>query len=332
MVRLTIWQDPVRKPYTRNLGGPGMPSFDRSDLPEADLEFVVIADTHHLVDPGMYKAKGDSVTPEIVREWSDRGDWALALAKATETALVFHVGDLAQEYPGSRFFDTGRRAAVTQFEESGLEVNFAAGNMDIGDKPDPTVPAGWVEPGFLKRWDEDFGKSFFSRTAGDSHFIVLNSQIMTPPFRKRSNNASGWRPTCRPRLVPDLHVHASSPLPGRRGRTGAGQLRRARQPGPGLAARPVQTLRRRGPVSGHTHFQVYNRAATPACTRFPRHHDHQAGLLRGLQCLALPDRGWIDTTKLGFFLVRVTGWCDIGPSHPDQRGDPSQPPDRRRGS
>ena len=137
-----------------------MPSFDRSDLPEADLEFVVIADTHHLVDPGMYSTKGDSVTPEIVREWSDRGDWALALAKATEPAWVFHVGDLAQEYPGSPYFDTGRRAAVTQFEESGLAVNFAAGNMDIGDKPDPTVPAGWVEPGFLKRWDEDFGKSF----------------------------------------------------------------------------------------------------------------------------------------------------------------------------
>ena len=69
-----------------------MPRFDRSDVPEADFEFVVVADTHHLVDPGMYSTKGDSVTPEIVREWSDRGDWALALAGATEPGIGIPCG------------------------------------------------------------------------------------------------------------------------------------------------------------------------------------------------------------------------------------------------
>ena len=283
-----------------------MPSFDRSDVPQADLEFVVIADTHHLVDPGMYSTTGDSVTPEIVREWSDRGDWALALTKATETELVFHVGDLAQEYPGSRFFDTGRRAAVAQFEESGLEVNFAAGNMDIGDKPDPTVPAGWVEPGFLKRWDEDFGKSFYSRTEGDTHFVVLNSQIMNTTLPEAIEQRE-W-------VEADLAAHASHRiflfmhLPP--------YLVDEDEPGLGsydVLGNPDRTwlldLCRRYDVealfSGHTHFQVFNRAGGTRLYTLPSTTTTRPGFYEAFN-VCPPDRGWLDTTKLGFFLVRVT--------------------------
>lgn len=282
-----------------------MPSIDHSDLPEADLEFVVLADTHHLVDPGMYSAKGDSVTPEIVREWSERGDWALALAKATEPGLVFHVGDLAQEYPGSRFFDTGRRAAVSQFEESGLAVNFAAGNMDIGDKPDPTVPAGWVEPGFLKRWDEDFGKSFYSQTEGDTHFIVLNSQIMNTTLPEAIEQRE-W-------VEADLAAHASHRifmflhLPP--------YLVDEDEPGLGsydVLDNPDRTwlldLCRRYEVealfSGHTHFQVFNRTGDTRLYTLPSTTTTRPGFYEAFN-VCPPDRGWIDTSKLGFFLVRV---------------------------
>ncbi len=284
-----------------------MPSFDRSDVPEADMEFVVIADTHHLVDPGMYSAKGDSVTPEIVREWSDRGDWALALAKATEPALVFHVGDLAQEYPGSRFFDTGRRAAVTQFEESGLAVNFAAGNMDIGDKPDPTVPAGWVEPGYLKRWDEDFGKSFYSRTAGNCHFVVLNSQIMNTTLPEAMEQRE-W-------VEADLAAHASHrifvfmhlpPFLVDEDEPGLGSYDVLDNPDRSwlldlCRQHDVEIL-----FSGHTHFQVFNRAGSTRLYTLPSTTTTRPGFYEAFN-VCPPDRGWIDTTKLGFFLVRVSG-------------------------
>ena len=282
-----------------------MPSFDRSDLPRADLEFVVIADTHHLVDPGMYSAKGDSVTPEIVREWSDRGDWALSMAGATEPDLVFHVGDLAQEYPGSRFFDTGRRAAVTQFEESGLAVNFAAGNMDIGDKPDPTVPAGWVEPGFLKRWDEDFGKSFYSLTEGQAHFVVLNSQVMNTTLPEAIEQRE-WAEA-------DLAAHSShrifmfQHLP----------LYLVDEDEPGLGSYDVldnpdrtwllDLCRRYGVealFSGHTHFQVFNRAGATRLYTLPSTTTTRPGFYEAFN-VRPADRGWIDTTKLGFFLVRM---------------------------
>ncbi len=283
-----------------------MPRFDRTDLPPADLEFVVLADTHHLVDPGMYSTKGDSVTPEIVREWSDRGDWALALAKATEPALVFHVGDLAQEYPGSQFFDTGRRAAVTQFDESGLAVNFAAGNMDIGDKPDPTVPAGWVEPGYLKRWDEDFGKSFYSRTVGDSHFIVLNSQIMNTTLPEAIEQRE-W-------VEADLAAHASHrifmflhlpPYLVDENEPGLGSYDVLDNPDRswllGLCRRyDVEAL-----FSGHTHFQVFNQAGHTHLYTLPSTTTTRPGFYEAFN-VRPPERGWTDTAKLGFFLVRLT--------------------------
>ncbi|WP_420611596.1 metallophosphoesterase family protein [Candidatus Spongiisocius sp.] len=283
-----------------------MPRFDRSDVPEADLEFVVLADTHHLVDPGMYSATGDSVTPEIVREWSDRGDWALALAKATEPAFVFHVGDLAQEYPGSRFFDTGRQAAVTQFEESGLEVNFAAGNMDIGDKPDPTVPAGWVEPGFLKRWDEDFGKSFYSRTAGDTHFIVLNSQIMNTTLPEAIEQRE-W-------VDADLAAHASHrifmflhlpPYLVDEDEPGLGSYDVLDNPDRAWLLDLCRSYDVEALFSGHTHFQVFNRAGDTRLYTLPSTTTTRPGFYEAFN-VRPADRGWLDTAKLGFFLVRVT--------------------------
>lgn len=283
-----------------------MPSFDRSDLPQAALEFVVIADTHHLVDPGMYSTKGDSVTPEIVREWSDRGDWALALAKATGPELVFHVGDLAQEYPGSRFFDTGRRAAVSQFQESGLEVNFAAGNMDIGDKPDPTVPAGWVVPGFLKRWDEDFGKSFYSRTEGDSHFVVLNSQIMNTTLPEAIEQRE-W-------VEADLAAHASHrifmfmhlpPYLVDEDEPGLGSYDVLDNPDRTWLLNLCKRYEVEALFSGHTHFQVFNRAGSTRLYTLPSTTTTRPGFYEAFN-VCPPDRGWIDTTKLGFFVVRVT--------------------------
>ena len=282
-----------------------MPRFDRSDVPEADLEFVVLADTHHLVDPGMYSAKGDSVTPEIVREWSDRGDWALALAKATEPELVFHVGDLAQEYPGSVFFDTGRRAAVSQFEASGMAVHFAAGNMDIGDKPDPTVPAGWVEPGFLKRWDQDFGRSFYSRTHVDAHFVVLNSQIMNTTLPEGIEQRE-WAEA-------DLAAHASyrifvfmhlPPFLVDEDEPGLGSYDVLDDPDRSWLLDLMRTYDVEALFTGHTHFQVYNRAGESRLYTLPSTTTTRPGFYEAFN-VRPPDRGWTDVAKLGFFLVRM---------------------------
>ena len=54
---------------------PDLPGFDRCLLPDALLEFVVIGDTHYILDPEPYAVEFGSV-----REWPERAQWALGLA------------------------------------------------------------------------------------------------------------------------------------------------------------------------------------------------------------------------------------------------------------
>jgi hypothetical protein len=47
------------------------PRYDRSFLPDAQFEFVVLGDMHFIHDPEPYAVEFDSV-----REWPQRGLWA----------------------------------------------------------------------------------------------------------------------------------------------------------------------------------------------------------------------------------------------------------------
>ena len=66
--------------------------FDRSYLPAADFEFVVIGDTHYILDAEIYASAGDSQDVSYTREWSARAEHALQLAAALETDFVVHLG------------------------------------------------------------------------------------------------------------------------------------------------------------------------------------------------------------------------------------------------
>ena len=54
----------------------GAPIFDRSFLPPADFEFVVIGDTHYIRDPEIYATGSDSQDPRYTREWPARAERA----------------------------------------------------------------------------------------------------------------------------------------------------------------------------------------------------------------------------------------------------------------
>ncbi len=62
--------------------------FDRSHLAPTEFEFVVVSDTHFILDPEPYVVEFDSV-----REWSQRATWSLKLAAALDGDFVIHLGD-----------------------------------------------------------------------------------------------------------------------------------------------------------------------------------------------------------------------------------------------
>jgi predicted phosphodiesterase len=282
-----------------------MALFDRSFLAPAQLEFVVMGDTHHILDPGIYSAADDSMTPELARDWSARAGRALALAGELDPPFVLHLGDLTQEYPESRFFAEGREAARRQLEGSGLPLMLAPGNMDIGDKPDPTILAGWVEPGVLQQWESEFGKSFYSFDRAGCHFIVLNSQIMNGDLVEAGEQrqwleadleASAGRRVFLFLHMPPFLVDEDEPALGSYDVLG--------EPSRTWLLRLVREFGVEAIFSGHTHFRVFNRVGETRLWGAPSTTLTRPGFYEAFSVLP-PDQGRSDVAKLGFFFVRV---------------------------
>lgn len=142
--------------------------FDRSFLPDAQLEFVVLADTHYIHNPHIYKGGPPQDPPyRLALTWSARADHAWRLADSLESAFIVHLGDLTQEFPGrGEDFDKARQEARDQFMGMDPQPHVVVGNMDIGDKQDATVLSGMVTPTTLADWHNQFGRSWYSPQPG----------------------------------------------------------------------------------------------------------------------------------------------------------------------
>jgi hypothetical protein len=276
--------------------------FDRSFLPPKPLEFVVVSDTHYLLRPELQGGEWQSV-----REFPARGERALRLAGALEAAFCTHLGDVTHEYPETGRVGESREGAKAQFARYGLAPRIAAGNMDIGDKPDPTSPAEWVSPQTLSDWHAAFGPSWFSFDHGDIHNVVLNSVIMNGPLPEAEAQAR-W-------LEVDLASHSHT---GRRiflymhippffvdeGERASGMYNSLDDPARSWL---LDLVRRHGVeavFAGHTHFVALNRIGPTRFVIAPSTTVSRAGLPEAFTTTP-PDRGRSDVDKLGFFLVRV---------------------------
>ena len=102
--------------------------FDRTFLTPADLEFVVMTDTHYMLDPG-----GQRVEFESRRRQAARAGHAYELVRSLQTPFVVHLGDLVQEFPESPGFQESLAQALAQMHGAGVFPRQVAGNHDVGD-------------------------------------------------------------------------------------------------------------------------------------------------------------------------------------------------------
>ena len=253
----------------------------------------------------MYATPGDSQSPELMRDWGARAEWALEMARGLETDFVFHVGDLQQEHPDSDRFEQGRLAVKAQFLRSGLPLLIAAGNMDIGDKPDPTMPASWVTDQTLRRWEEDFGPSFHSVDTGDFLFLFLNSQLL--------NSDLGETAVQREWLERQLEDHGGAraflflhmpPFVVDESEPGLGSYDAIGEPARSWL---LELCRRHGieaVFAGHSHFRFLNRVDETRIHILPSTTTTRPGFYEAFA--VLPDfQGKADLPKLGFTVLRI---------------------------
>ena len=276
--------------------------FNKSFLPKAFFEFLIISDSHYMLDPG-----GASLEFENRRKQSTRREIALRMAAALEPHFVVHNGDMVQEYPDNLdAFYKSMDESLEQMRAGGVEPYYVAGNHDVGDKPDPTAPAAHVSREVLDWYHRKFGKSWYSFDQGDCHFVVLNSQIMNSTLPDAIEQEA-W-------VEKDLAEHATKrlfivlhmpPYLFDETEPSIGHYDNLANPARGWLLDLARLYRVEMLLAGHVHFAFFDHLAetryavlaSPVFTRpgFP-------GLFAGSPP---PERGRNDTPKFGFYLLRV---------------------------
>ncbi len=276
--------------------------FNKSFLPKALFEFVVISDSHYMLDPG-----GDSLEFENRRKQSVRREVALRRAAALAPEFVVHNGDMVQEYPDNvgRFYKS-MDESLEQMRACGLAPYYVAGNHDIGDKPDPTAPSSHVSREVLDWYHRRFGQSWYSFDQGDCHFVVLNSQIMNGALPDAAEQEA-W-------VEKDLAEHAKKrlfillhmpPYLFDETEPSMGHYDNLANPTRASLLNLVRMYKVEMLLAGHVHFAFFDhledtRYAVLASPVFTR---------PGFSCLFSgpppPERGRNDVPKFGFYLMRV---------------------------
>lgn len=275
--------------------------FDRAFLPEVLFEFVVITDTHYMLDVGDKPLEFESR-----RKQTARAGHALQLVRTLDADFVMHLGDRAQEYHGTDRHKQAMTDAAEQMARIGVEVHPVAGNQDVGDKPDPTMPAPHVSQEVLDWYHENVGPSWYCFNHEGCHFVVLNSQIMNTDSAE-ANEQRDW-------VEADLKANASKriflfqhmpPYLVDEDEPSLGHYDNIAQPARGWLLDLMQRYGTELLMTGHTHFAFFDIrgttrfyvCASPSFTRPAFPHVFTAS--------APPERGRDDTPKMGFYFLRV---------------------------
>lgn len=275
--------------------------FDRSLLPDAKLEFVVVSDTHYMLDPGTQVVEFESR-----RLQTARAEHVLRLIASLNTSFVVHLGDLVQEYPETERFEQAMAEAREQIELWGVRPRYVAGNHDVGDKPDPTMPTAWVTPESLVAYHVLYGRSWYSWDEEEVHCVVLNSQIMNTTLPE-ADHQWGW-------LESDLLAHTGKrifvflhlpPFLENEHESALGHYDNIAEP----AREWLLNLLRKHKVelvfAGHTHFAFFNRINGTRCFVAASASFTRPGFSQAFSSCPPAEQGRDDIGKLGFYLVRI---------------------------
>ena len=284
-------------------------SFDRSLLPPAVLEFIVVADTHYMVDVGDAPLEFESR-----RKQGDRAGAAWRAIGALDPEFVVHLGDIVQEFPGRPDYDRAIREALGQIDDAGVRARcrFVVGNHDIGDPPDPTMPTGETTEDSLQGWESLFGPSWQTWDAAGMHFLAMNSQLLNTSMPE-AREQRGWLEARLAEFGEEpcvLFLHMP-PYLHDPAEPGLGHYDNLGEPDRSWLLELVRRHNIQALFAGHVHFQFHDHIEgqrstcsyhTTLSTSFTR-----PGFSHLFTSAPPPEQGRDDVPKLGFFLCRVVG-------------------------
>ena len=251
---------------------------------------------------------------ESRRRQGERAGAAWRAIAGLDPAFVVHLGDMVQEFPGRPDYDRAVREALDQIRGAGLweRCRFAAGNHDIGDRPDPTMPTGEATEESLDTWEQRHGTSWQAWDAAGVRFVVLNSQLFNTRLAAHARQRAWFEAQlaeagCRP-CVLFLHMPPYLTDPGE---PWLGHYDNLGEPDRGWLLDLVRRHRVIGMFAGHVHFQFYDHVSgeTGVCRYHvtPSPSFTRPGFSHLFTSAPPPEQGRDDEGKLGFFLCRMAG-------------------------
>lgn len=275
--------------------------FDRTLLTEAIFEFVVIADTHYMLDP-----QGQQVEFQSRLKQSGRGEIAKRLAASLDAKFVMHLGDVVQEFPETPRFGRAMAEVKEQMAAAGFRAYHVAGNQDVGDKPDPTSPGLPATAESLAAFQREFGPSWYAFDSHGVHFVVANSQIMNTDLP-----AAEQQRLWLERELEDHHgrrivlfVHMP-PYLGDPSEPHLGHYDNIGEPDRSWLLDLVRRHRVELLLCGHVHFSFYDRIDSTRFLSVVSPSFTRPGFSHAFTSAAPPEQGRDDSGKLGFYLARV---------------------------
>jgi hypothetical protein len=276
-----------------------VPTPDRSDLPEAEFEFVVLPDTHYMLE---------SVTDvefESRRHQTARVGHAIEVINALDPAFVVHLGDVVQEFPETDAFDAANEAARDQLEALAAPCHHVAGNHDVGDKPDPTMPTDPITAGRLRAFHVRFGPSWDHWRHGGYEFVTVNSQLLNAGL-PAADEQRGWlESTLRNATDPVVAFTHLPPFLHDPEEPARGHYDNVAEPARSwlldcLGNHGVEAL-----FAGHSHFAFHNRIDDLDVRVLPSPSFTRPGFSELFSSCPPPERARDDRPKLGVHLLRV---------------------------
>ena len=276
-------------------------SFDKTHLPPAQFECAVIADTHYMIDVGDHPLEFESR-----RKQTQRAGIALQQVAGIGADLVIHMGDLVQEYPETPDFKRAMAEAREQIRACNISPHYVAGNHDIGDKTDPTMPTHAATAESLAFFHGLFGPSYYSFDHDLCHFIVLNSQIFNSEIAEADDQWE-W-------LKTDLATHQNQRLflffhlplyLWDKNEPGLGHYDNINPPDRDRLFALIQKYGIELLFAAHVHYPFYDKIGKTRYLIVPSTSFTRPGFGHLYASAPPPEQGRDDIGKLGFYLLRI---------------------------
>lgn len=139
-------------------------------LGERLFRFAVVADTHLEPDG----APGTPASPRSNRRFAA----AIAALSDDPPAFALHLGDVVHPLPELGESEAAAAAAEALLATMPCPLHLTAGNHDIGDKPNPLVPAAAVRPDWIARFDRRFGPATRAFDHEGCRFVLFNDLLV----------------------------------------------------------------------------------------------------------------------------------------------------------